>query len=338
MSNLVPLNTTGNLPAHLQAFASEGNEFGFSGPSFPTISLKGKVFTIVANKERTLVTKPGTDGEPAPALEVVILNSGPKQGYAKTFYAEGYKEGSSEKPTCFSDDGVAPSNSSTEKQANKCALCPQAAAGSGATNQNPKAKACKSSKFLAVAPAGKLSEVMRIRVPGESTIALGKYGELLASKRIKSAAVVTRIGFDYSVSHASLTFKDMGGITPEMAPEVISLMNSNLVRQIVGEQPLAEDAPEAPALPVAVAAPFAAPVAAPAPAPVAAPDPAPVAATRSADAFSAPAAAPAPAPAAPTEAKKPKAAKAPAAPTQAIVAAPDESLSAALAGINFDDE
>lgn len=238
MSNLIPLSDEGHLPAHLQAFASEGNEFGFSGAAYPSLSIKGKVFTIVRDKEKTLVTKPGTDGEPAASLDVVILNVGPKNGYAKTFYSEGYQEGGSQRPTCFSIDGVEPHNGSEEKQSSKCALCPQHAQGSGATSQNPKARACKSSKLLAVAPAGQLTDAMLLRVPGASTIELNKYGEFLAKRGVKAAAVVTRIGFDYSVAHPALTFKAMGLITPEMAEEAGPLMNSTLVQSIIGEKVL----------------------------------------------------------------------------------------------------
>ena len=235
-TQLISLDTGFALPAHLQAFATEGNEFGFSGSPYPRISLKGKVFTIERNKEKSLITKPGTDDEPASSIEVVILNAGPKQGYAKTFYSEGFQEGSAAKPTCYSMDGLSPATDAEDRQASKCALCPKNAKGSGATNQNPKAKACKSSKLLAVAPAGALSDPMLLRVPGGSTIDLSKYGEMLAKRGIKAAAVVTKISFDYTVAHPALTFKPVGGITPDMATEVLAIMNSDLVKVIIGEK------------------------------------------------------------------------------------------------------
>lgn len=253
-TSLIPLDSASKLPAHLQAFATEGNEFGFSGGTFPTISIKGKVFTISKGKEKTLVTKPGSeDGEPAASLEVVVLGVGPKNGYAKTFYAEGFVEGSSAKPDCSSNDGISPLANSGNKQASKCALCPQNAVGSGATNQNPKAKACKSSKVLAVAPAGQLNDPMMLRVPGGSTIQLSEYGDFLAKRGVKAAGVVTRIGFDYSVAHPALTFKALGGITAEMAQEILPMLGSKLVKQIVGETVHGSDDEETPAAPAIVA-------------------------------------------------------------------------------------
>ena len=235
-TSLISLDNASKLPAHLQAFATEGgNEFGFSGSAFPVISIKGKVFTIVKAKERTLVTKPGGDGEPAASLEVVILNVGPKSGYAKTFYAEGYTEGNNAKPTCYSNDGVSPAADAVEKQGSKCALCPQNAAGSGASQQNPKAKACRASKMLAVAPAGQLNDPMLLRVPGGSVIGLSEYGDWLAKRGVKAAGVVTKIGFDYSVAHPALTFKALGGVTPEMAQDILPMLQSKIVKQICGE-------------------------------------------------------------------------------------------------------
>lgn len=237
MSNIIPFTETGTLPAHLRVFTTDVNEFGGGGVAYPVISLKGKVFTVVRGKEKTLITKPGSDDEPATSLELVILDVGPKGNlYAKTFYANGYVEGSSAKPDCYSDDGVSPAPDAANKQASKCALCPQNAVGSGATSQNPKAKACRSSKLLAVAPAGKISDPMLLRVPGGSTKALREYGDFLANRGVKAAAVVTKVGFDYTVAHPALTFKAIGFVTPEMAAEIQQVRETPLVKAIIGDK------------------------------------------------------------------------------------------------------
>ena len=240
-TKLIPFDSVSKLPAHLQEFASEGNEFGFSGGSFTHLSIKGKVFTISRGGEKTLVTEPTDPEAPARAIEVVILDSGPKGGaYAKTFYSEGYAEGSSAKPTCYSNDGVAPAADAQDKQASKCALCPQNAKASGATQQNPNAKACKSSKMLAVAPAGQIGDPMLLRVPGASLVKLNEYGQYLAQRRVKSAAVVTKISFDYSKPHQELTFKAVGFVTQEMAKEIAAQRDTKLVKAIIGEISLAD--------------------------------------------------------------------------------------------------
>lgn len=241
MSNLIPFDSVNKLPAHLQEFSSEGNEFGFSGGSFSHLSIKGKVFTINRNGEKTLVTDPGDAESPARAIEVVILDSGPKGGaYSKTFYSEGYAEGANAKPTCYSNDGVAPAADAQDPQAKKCALCPQNAKGSGATPQNPAAKACKSSKMLAVAPAGQLNDPMLLRVPGASLVRLNEFGQYLAQRKVRSCAVVTKISFDYSKPHQELTFKPVGFVTPEMAADIAKQRETKLVKAIIGEVSLAE--------------------------------------------------------------------------------------------------
>ena len=330
-TNMIPFTEKGNLPAHLKAFAADANEFGGGGAGHPTISLKGKVFTIVRGKEKTLVTKPGTDDEPAASLELVILDVGPKGNlYAKTFYTNGFVEGNSAKPDCYSNDGVAPAADAQERQSTKCALCPQNAVGSGATGQNPKAKACRASKLLAVAPAGQLSDPMLLRVPGASTMKLREYGDYLANRGVKAAAVVTKVGFDYTVAHPALTFKAVGFVTPEMAEEIQTNRETPLVKAIIGEKALAtlNDEEDEPFVPVAkqVEAPKPAPKAKPAPAPVAEEDDLPTApkAKVKVEGDDAPAPAPAPAPA-----KKAK-------PAATEVAA-DEGIEAALDDLDFDD-
>jgi len=320
MSNLVPLDQAGKLPAHLAAFATEGNEFGFSGVGYPTISLKGKVFHIVRGKEKTLVTKPGGDGEPAGSLEVVVLAAGPKKGYARTFYAGGFVEGSTDRPDCSALDGETPDADAPDKQSAKCAICPQNAKGSGATAQNPQAKACRSSKLLAVAPAGQLNDPMLLRVPGDSLMPLSEYGDFLAKRGVRSAAVVTKISFDYSVAHPKLSFKAIGGITPEMAAEVLPMITNPVVRRIIGERAVddvSEGAPQIEA-PVATAT--------------------VTATTHTNSAFSVGASAPAE-PAKPAKTTRAKAAAAPqtgspAAPPQSNVKQPAAVVAAASAGMD----
>lgn len=250
MANIVPFESA-NLPAYLKNNAPVENVLGGGGGvSFPSISIKGKVFTQNRGGEKVLITKPGGDGEPAAALEVVILGVGPKAGFSRTFYANGYVEGSTEKPDCSSDDGVSPNAGTKDPQSSKCAICPQNAVGSGATQQNPKAKACKSSKMLAVAAAGQVNDPLLLKVPGASLIALGEYGDFLTKRKLHPHQVVTKIGFDYSVAYPALTFKGLGYVPPEIYPEVEKVHNSDLVAQMIGVKRTVSD--EVPALPPSI--------------------------------------------------------------------------------------
>lgn len=195
------------LPAHLRSKAVAKNQFAsaVSTGGFPVVSIKGKVFHVTRGDERMLVTKPGEDDEPARSLEVVIAASNPEK--SKVYYAHGYEEGSSSKPDCYSNDGIAPALDAEDAQSTKCATCPHNIWGSRITDSGGKGKACADSMRLAVAPAGQLNDPMLLRVPAASLKTLGQYGGQLAKRGVDPKYVVTKIGFDYNVAHPALTFK-----------------------------------------------------------------------------------------------------------------------------------
>lgn len=238
---LIPFDAA-KLPAHIKAGAV-ANPFAaaVSAGGFPAVSIKGKVFHIIRGDERTLVTKPDADDEPAASLELVILGSNPHK--SKVFYATGYEEGSAAKPDCYSNDGQGPAADAQTPQAKKCALCPHNAWGSRVSESGKQGKACADSMRLAVAPAGLLNDPMLLRVPAASLRTLGEYGAMLAKRGVAPHQVVTKIGFDYTVAHPALTFKAVGFVTDAMVAEIMETQQSDVVAQITGTAaaPLAED-------------------------------------------------------------------------------------------------
>lgn len=231
---IVPFDSK-QLPAHIRAATSTAvvNPFAAAvGGGFPVVSIKGKVFHIVRGDERTLVTKPDADDEPAANVEVVIIAVNPAK--VKTYYSGGYAEGSADKPVCYSNDGVKPASDSAEPQAKNCATCPQNVFGSRITENGKKAKACSDAMRLAIAPAGQLNDPMLLRVPATTLPVLGEYGAMLAKKGYKPEQVVTKIGFDYSVAHPALTFKAVGFVTDEMMEEIAVVAKGDVVAQITG--------------------------------------------------------------------------------------------------------
>ena len=274
--------------------------------SFPVISIKGKVFTKVQGDNRTLITKPDGDGEPASSIEVVIVNRNPNR--SKVFYNSGYVEGSDAKPTCYSNNGIEPEADSEEKQAKKCAVCPHNQWGSRVTEQGSKAKACADSQRLAVAPIGMVNDPMLIRVPATSLKALDQFGDAIVKRNLPYQMVAVKIGFDYTVAHPALTFKPIGIIDEATAMQVAEVAQSDVVQQIIGLSPVpheeapAEDDAPLPTISAQTAAPIVeAPIPQSAPAPKAAkPKAAPAAsAFASAPVQEAPVAQPAPPKAAP---------------------------------------
>lgn len=203
-----------------------------SSDRFPVVSIKGKVFHIQRGDERVLVTRPGED-EPATSIEVVIVRANPNR--SKVFYATGYQEGSTEKPTCYSNNGVTPEADAQEKQSTKCATCQHNQWGSRVSGDGFKGKACGDSRRLAIATVDTPKDPMLVRVPAGSMKSLEEYGKILAARGVPPQAVVTKISFDHSVAHPSLVFKPVGLIgDPQQLAEIKEMVESDIVASIVG--------------------------------------------------------------------------------------------------------
>jgi len=268
--NIIPFDSGKIAPAITSMFGDTANDLvgNSAGGGFPVISIKGKVFHIQRADERVLVTKPGED-DPASSIEVVIVRANPNR--SKVFYATGYQEGEALKPTCYSNNGVEPEADAQEPQAKKCAVCAHNQWGSRVTDNGSKGKACSDSRRLAVATLDAPADPMLLRVPAASMRALEEFGKQLAARGVPAQAVVTKIGFDYSVAHPALSFKPVGLIgDANLLAEIKAVGQGEIASQIIGIKPASEfnaieHAAEEP-LPV-IAAPVKAPVAEPKPAP-----------------------------------------------------------------------
>lgn len=267
MSKLIPFDSP-KVPAAVAAlFGDVSDELvgNNAGGGFPVISIKGKVFHIVRGDEKTLITKPGDD-DPAGSIEVVIVKANADR--SKVYYANGYVEGSADKPTCYSNNGIAPEADAAEPQAKKCAVCPHNAWGSKVTESGAKGKACSDSRRLAVAAMDAVGDPMLLRVPAASLKNLEEYGKLLATRKAPSFAVVTKVAFDYTVAHPQLKFTPVGWVEDQSTlAQIKDMRDSEIVAQIIGTKPTEGGHPveEAPAAAIAAPSP-AAPVAASKPA------------------------------------------------------------------------
>lgn len=347
---IVPFASDSNLPAYLTQgvdFAKDLNKDVVRAPAFPSMSIKGKVFTMNKDGVKTILMKPApNEDETAQNIGVVIERANMN---AKNFYKNGYVEGQSDgnQPDCYSFDGIAPSPQSREPQSKKCAVCPHNVWGSRVSNdgdrpgQEKKGKACTDHARLAIAAPDALDKPMLMRVPPASLKNLREAVKIINARKVPYNAVVMKVSFDPAMASPTLMFKPVGLLPDAGYAQVTSLYEGELVRSIMGledtfdepveAQPAAggintdelDAALAARAATQAAAAPQ--PTAAPTPAPTAAPTPAPTRKPRAA----APAPTPAPTPteedgddlaglglgtAAPAPAPAPVAAKAPAAP------------------------
>lgn len=259
MSNIIPFSN--DVPAALSsAFTmfADINRDVVGLPKFSTLSIRGKVFTLKKDGIKTILKRPGPDGEDeaAQALGVVILRA---NMHAKTYYSKRYSEGESEGalPDCYSYDSVAPSVNSPKPQASKCALCPHnqwnSRAGDG-TNEEGKGKACADNARLAIAAPDKLSEPMLLRVPPASLKPLREAVKELNTRKVPYNAAVTRISFDPTAPSPKLLFKPVGLMPQDTFAALKEMYDNELVRTIVGLEdvgaelvaPGAGDGPEAP--------------------------------------------------------------------------------------------
>jgi hypothetical protein len=235
MSDMVTIES-GGLPAHLKGKTKTNNLFAaaVSVGGFPVISIKGKVFHIQRGDVRELVTKVGTDDEPAPSLEVVILSVNPNK--SKVYYNTGFIEGSVAKPTCYSNNGVEPAADAEEQQSKKCNVCPHNQWGSRITDSGGKGKACGDSMRLCVSAAGMMNDPMLLRVPAATLKTLGLYGTQLSKRGVEPQYVITKVGFDYNVAHPALTFKAVRFVEEEELTliEETLVEESELIDQITG--------------------------------------------------------------------------------------------------------
>lgn len=287
-----------NTPAAANDSLSAGIEAGFG-----LIGIKGKSFSIRYKGEERILMRDDGDG-PRNSIEVVLLSASGQ--ISKIWYEQGYVEGSSAPPDCFSTNGIVPHPGSPKKQHANCASCPRNQWGSRVTPAGKNGKSCADSRRLAVVPLNDINNelfggALLLRVPAASLDPLAQFGAKMASMGYPYYSIATRIAFDPQEAFPKLQFtairplsEDEGKLVlinreqPQVA-RILAENTENLVAiaapapEQVFEQPPKTAAPshvqpkpQLTVVPVQVA-PAPAPVAAPAPAPTPTPASKPVA-------------------------------------------------------------
>lgn len=237
MSNNLTMIQVDNVPAYLAELsrnAAEGNAALGAGATtgFASLSIKGKTWHMIKGGDRTLIRDERTN-DPRSSLELVILKAQPAT--ARTYYGGvGYTEGADEKPVCFSNDGIAPSIASEQRQSDKCALCKHSVYGSKVSDSGAKGFACASSQRLAVAGPGDLSTPMLLRVPVMSLKDLKSYGAQLTKRGWPYEALITKVGFDHDVAYPKLTFTAIDFLTKEQLDEARATADTEVINEILG--------------------------------------------------------------------------------------------------------
>lgn len=234
MGDIIPFES-GSVPAHIRdAFGDISTNTDLSSgvvaSGYPVISYKGNRWHVVEGGNRTLVTN--DDGDPRSSIEVVILKSNPH--LSKIYYEGGYEEGSSAKPTCYSNDGHGPASDATDPQAAKCAICPHNAWGSRITENGSKGKSCADLRRIAVAPSGDLGKPMLLRIPAASLKELSQYADMLNRRKAPYSAVITKIGFDPEVAYQKMKFRAVRWLDADELETVARASEGEVINRITG--------------------------------------------------------------------------------------------------------
>ena len=253
MSSIIAFSAGAKLPAYLQnkaAFAAINKEVT-TGALFTTLSIKGKVFTMVRDSERRVMTRADDADEVLQSLTLTAVRAN-KDG--RTFYAKAYDEEESKaaRPTCFSYDGIAPDSTADAPQSKKCAACKQNVWGD---TPNRKGTSCSQNTRLAVVDSDNITEPMLLRVPPASRTAFNDTVKAATARGIPYNALALKISFDPTAATPKLVFKIVGLVDDAAYDKVTALFDSELVGDIIGRATAHDESSVAAALPAPVAEP-----------------------------------------------------------------------------------
>ena len=297
---------------------------GGSGYQGKRLSIKGGVFRLLSDGKEVASIEDRH-------LDVVMVRAAEHVG--RTYFSQAFSEDSPSAPDCWSADGTKPDATSSNKQAETCAVCPQNIKGSG----NEDSRACRFSQRVAVVLANDIEgDVLQVNLPATSLFGkeegdqrpLQAYARFMAANNANIEQFITRLRFDVKAATPKLFFKAMRWLTAEeyeIAKEKglsdAAVKATTMSVSQTATAPVAPGAPLPAAAPKAVAAPAAPKPAAPAVVGEEPPAPAPKQRKKAA-AAAAPAAAPADAEPPIAEPKlRPGPAPAPAMPPRTSVAA-----------------
>lgn len=225
------------LPAHLanrpsrSVAATLAANLGSGSP--PHISIKGSRFTLVdgAGNKRAIDKL---------SLDIVIADMNPH--LSKLYYAEAFDPNADDNkpPTCFSDNGVAPSSQAQKPQAQTCASCPHNVWGSDTSRMTGKAtKACNDVQKLAVMlPDDPQNIIFLLRVPPASLKHLGKYAREVGAfsaggRTVDVSDLVTRLSFDPNAV-GILNFQPVSFIDEAMAGRLDKVLAGDQTKLVTG--------------------------------------------------------------------------------------------------------
>lgn len=255
------------------------------GATFGVVSIKGKTFSIKHGGTSVPMTVTYNGAVyAAPYFDVVLVKA--NGALSKTYYRDGYTEGSDTQPDCWSEDGVnplAPMNQRpiddrTNQPCIDCRMCPMNRFGSKVgSDTGSKGKACADTRKVAIVPVlptgqagangidpgvvdfdnSKYGGPMLVRVPAASLRELADYDQQLAGVGFPYYGVVTRLSFDSDVAYPKLKLQAIRGLADHEATALVKMRESTQVANILNSAQAGAPAPAAALPPPVQAAPSA---------------------------------------------------------------------------------
>lgn len=244
MSNTLTIfENNANVPAFMREDNTNNDLLKHASEGFVSMSIKGKIFTLVKGGDRKIVPNPRDPESPATFIDVIMLKVSPNT--SKSYYETGFNENAEDqRPTCFSNDGITPDASVEHPQCKTCAACKWNAWGSarGTGDGSRKGKACSDYIRTAIADPTNLEEPIMLRIPPASIRAVGDYGKLLARHKAPYQGVVTRIAFDPKEATPRLMFKPMSFVSEAEYRKIKEVAESERVKTMVfGDAPMDDE-------------------------------------------------------------------------------------------------
>ena len=201
------------------------------------ISYRGKVWRTKYRGEETNIMRPDGDG-PEASLRVVIVKAAGNK--SKIWYENGYVEGSSAAPDCWSSNGMTPDVAATKKQSSACASCKQNAVGSKVNASGKPGRACADSKRLAIVPFDDIENEtyggpMLLRVPGGSLTDLASFSTKMHKNGYPYQSYGLKISFDVNEAYPKFVYSAIRPLTNEEAAKIIALQDDPRINSILAE-------------------------------------------------------------------------------------------------------
>lgn len=203
---------------------------------FAVLAYPGKVWTVKHKGTATQLKVNPDDptSDMVQSVEIVIIKS--SKNLSKLYYINGYVEGSTERPDCFSSNGMVPDPGVPTPQANTCTLCPHNAFGSAPGTG--KGKACSDDKRLAIVPLADMENEfyggpMLLRIPADSLQPLEEYSALLKKHGAPYYAIATKVRFDPNKMHQRLLMNPLRALTRAEVDIVMALREDSRTSRVI---------------------------------------------------------------------------------------------------------